>query len=108
MQVEAVFPELVDASAGVDAPEREDVLGALDAPKHARLLAPTPDDRLAARLDDAGADEEALTAEGSVLHPGDISPEVAQRLFDHLRTSPFRRLLGGLLAERFDFVFQQT
>ena len=95
MPVEAVFPEQIDASAGMDAPERENVLCAFDAPKHARLLTPTPNEGLAARLNDAGPDEEALTTEGAVLHPGDIAPEVAQRLFDGLRVFDARTVGDG-------------
>ena len=47
------FPERLVASALDRAPQGQDGVRSGDAPMHARLFEAAPDDRLAARLDDA-------------------------------------------------------
>ena len=82
VSVEPVLPELRQAPTALDAAQGQDVLGPRLAPEHARLLAPRADHRFAARFDHPGADEQALPAEGAILHPRDVVDEVAQFLFD--------------------------
>jgi hypothetical protein len=61
----------------MDAAQGQDVFGTGHTPKHARLLATSTDDGLAAGFDDAGPNEEAVTPEGALLHAADIVDEIA-------------------------------
>src|SRR6266508_5475230 len=84
MPIEAHFPEILQPPAGLDAAQGQNVFGARLAPKHAGLLAASSDDRFASGLNDARADEEALSAEGAILHPCHVVDEVAQFFFHGL------------------------
>jgi hypothetical protein len=74
------LPDLVPSVAGVLAAEGGDTSGAADGPAHAGELEPLADDRLAAGLDHAGADEHAQGAEVLISHPVGIGLEVGQGL----------------------------
>lgn len=104
--VEAMFPELAEATAAVDAPEGEDVFGARLGPPHARLLAPSADDGFASGLDHAGADEVARGPEGSVLHARDVAYEVSQLFLDLGFSRRPLGLLSSLLDEAFYLVLE--
>ena len=83
--VQPLLPELVAASAGMNAAQSQDIFGARRAPEHAGLLATGADYGFTAGLDDPGTDEQALPTKGPVLHSFDIVNEVAQFLVNLLR-----------------------
>src|SRR6266478_1919300 len=92
--VEPLFPELLQATAGMDTAQSQDVFRSRFAPEHAGLLAAGANDRLASGLDDARADEEALAAEGAILHAFHVVEEVTQFLFHRIGL----RLAGAFFA----------
>ena len=106
MSVEPLLPELIPASAGMDAPQRQDVFGAACAPEHARMFATRADHGLAAGLDDPGTDEQALPTKGPVLHAFDVVNEVAQFLVNLLSLRLASAFLAGFLNEVFDAIAQ--
>ena len=69
-------PEVGDPVSGGDAAEGKDVRGAWNTPELAGRFVARAADRLAAGLNHAGPDEEALLAEGGVLRACDITWEV--------------------------------
>ncbi len=105
--LEAVFPELVEASAGMDAAEGEDVLGTGFRPEHPRLFAPGTDHGLAAGLHDAGADEVADLPERAVLHALHVGGEVVQGSLDRHFIGFSRALAADFLDQVLDLVLEQ-
>ena len=106
MSVEALLPELVAASAGMDAAQSQDVFGPGLAPEHARLFAARADHGFAASLNDPGTDEQALPTKGPVLHSLYIVNEVAQFLVNLLSLRLAGAFLAGFLNEVFDPIAQ--
>ena len=106
MGIEALPPELIAASAGVDGAQSQDVFGPGPSPEPARLFAAGADDGLAASLDDARADKEALAPEGPLLHSFHIVNKVRQRLLDLLGLRLTGAFGAGLLNEVLDAVTQ--
>jgi hypothetical protein len=66
MDVEPFFPELIEATAGVDATQGQDVFSSGFTPEHSRLFAAGADDRFAASLDNARTNEKAVGHENSI------------------------------------------
>ena len=78
--VEALLPEVVESTAGLDATQSEDVFGTGLSPEHARLFAASADDGFTAGFDNTGADKQALTAEFGVAHTIGIGFKVIGRV----------------------------
>jgi len=102
------FPEILDPTAGADAAQSQDIFRSGYAPEHARLFAPSADDRLAAGFDDPRANEETPATESSILHPFDIAHKVTQLFFHCLGLGLACTLPAGLFDERLNFVFEQS
>jgi hypothetical protein len=83
----------------MDTAQGQDVFGPRLTPKPARLFATGTDDGLAAGFDDAGANDEALTAEGALWHAGGIIHEIAQFLFHRSGSGLAQAFLAGLNQE---------
>ena len=106
--VESLFPELVEATAGVDTPESQDILRSRLTPEHARLLAAGADHGLAASFNDSRTDKEALPAEGAILHAGDVVDKVTQLLFHRFGPGCGGACLASLGNQFFHAVFEQA
>jgi hypothetical protein len=65
MGIEALFPELVEATAGVDAAQGQDVFRPRLSPEHARLFAAGADNRLASGFDDLRTMKGSITSVSS-------------------------------------------
>ena len=72
-----------------------DGAGSVDGPSHAGLLEALADDSLAARLDHAGAYEQAAGAEPLVAHARGVSLEVAEGRVELVFLAPQERVDAG-------------
>src|ERR1022692_2017315 len=67
---------MVEFAAEAMTAERNDSISSAHGPEHSRLLEAEANDRLAASLDHAGADEQMLPAELGIAHASGVSLEV--------------------------------
>jgi hypothetical protein len=74
--IEALLPELIKPTAGVDTAQGQNILGPWLAPEHAGLFAARSDDGLATGLDNARTDKETPAAEAAILHAGYVVDDV--------------------------------
>lgn len=105
---EAVLPEVVIASAGMDTSKGEDVFGPWFSPEHAGLLTARSHYGFASGFDNAGSNEEPLPTEGPVLHAVDILDEVEQFLLHRRRAGGCGTFLTGFIQEELDAVLEQA
>ena len=104
MGVEAHFPEVIEPATGPDAAKSQDVFHSAYPPEHARLLAASADDGLAAGFDDSRTDELAPAAEGAILHARHVANKVSQFLFHRLGPGGAGAFLARAGDELFDLV----
>src|ERR1035441_1925997 len=104
----SLLPEVLELAADAAATKSDDPVGSLDGPEHSRLLETGPDDRLAASLDDTGADKQALRTEIRIAHLGRVAFEVFSlgvQLLSQFRPLADERADDGY--ERLDFALVQ-
>ena len=90
------------------APERQDCIGAAHGPEHAGLFETLSDDRLAAGLDNAGANEQVLLAELRIVHACGVGGEVLSVVADFLGQFRIGGLYGAETGDQFsDLAFVQ-
>ena len=85
------IPSVIEAVTGGSTAQSENILSALDGPKHAGLFEALADDGLAPCFDDARADEPAPFLEGAILHAVAVGFQIGQLLIGRF----FARSMSG-------------